>query len=561
MPRDFLAGHRYNFAVLYLWFGEWRMENYEMFALMVDCSRDAVMNVENVHSLILLLEKMGYDSLMLYTEDTYEVTGEPYFGYLRGRYSIEELREISVFGEEHHIEVIPCIQTLAHLNCIFKHEEYKPINDIDDILLVGEERTYELIENMFVSLEKAFLSRKVHIGMDEAHMLGLGKYKDKYGLKNRTDIFVEHLKKVYEIAIKHGFEPMMWSDMFFRLGSGGEYYDLNAKLDKKKLEGLPPVKQVYWDYYHKDVALYDKMIDLHREINDDVIFAGGVWTWVGYAPLLTYAEEVSKAAFEACRKKGVKKIIITAWGDDGAECSIFSSLSAIFFAREQALGVTDTVVIEKDFKKMFGYAYSDFKLLETPNILTHSSPKEALVNNPCKYFLFNDPLLGFFDNRVEFEDEAFYATHANALYEASKRVGEWGYLFTYLSSLCALLSKKLCLGVRLRSAYQNDDKKALAALLPLIEECLSSLDTFAIEFRARWRKENKPQGLEIGQIRLAGLKERLLETKRVVNEYLNHDERIAELEEKILPTYKNEQNEKEPICYNFYIGNATNSRF
>ncbi len=532
-----------------------------MFALMVDCSRDAVMNVENVHSLILLLEKMGYDSLMLYTEDTYEVTGEPYFGYLRGRYSIEELREISIFGQKHHVEVIPCIQALAHLNCIFKHEEYKPINDIDDILMIGEERTYELIENIFVSLEKAFLSRKVHIGMDEAHMLGLGRYKDKYGFKSRADIFIEHLKKVYKIAIKYGFEPMMWSDMFFRLGSGGEYYDLNATLDKKKLEGLPPVKQVYWDYYHKDVALYEKMIDLHRKINDDVIFAGGAWTWVGYAPLLTYAEEVARPAFEACRKKGVKKIIITAWGDDGAECSIFSSLSAIFFAREQALGITDMTVIERDFKETFGYAYSDFKLLETPNILTHSSSKEALVVNPCKYFLFNDPLLGFFDNRVELKDEELYDAHAKVLYEASKRVGEWGYLFAYLGSLCALLSKKLGLGAKLRATYQNGDKKAFAALLPLVDECLSSLDTFAAEFRARWRKENKPQGLEIGQIRLAGLKERLLETKRVINGYLDNNQPIAELEETILPTYKGDQNEKKPIWYNSYIGNATNGRF
>ncbi len=532
-----------------------------MFALMVDCSRNAVINVKNVRSLILLLEKMGYDSLMLYTEDTYEVSGEPYFGYLRGRYSTKELRDISFFGQEHHVEIIPCIQTLAHLNSIFKHKEYKPINDIDDILMVSEERTYQLIENMFVSLEKSFLSRKVHIGMDEAHMLGLGKYKDKHGFRNRTDIFIEHLRKVYEIAIKHGFEPMMWSDMFFRLASDGEYYDLNAKLDKKKLEGLPLVKQVYWDYYHKDVNLYDKMIDLHREINDDVIFAGGAWTWVGYAPLLTYAEEVSRAAFEACRKKGVKKVIITAWGDDGAECSIFSSLSAIFYIREQALGITDMAIVEKDFEKMFAYSYADFKLLELPNVLTHSCTKEALVVNPCKYFLFNDPLLGQFDNRVELKDEELYAKHAKTLYEASKRVEEWGYLFTYLGSLCALLSKKLGLGVKLRNAYQNSDKKALSAILPLVDECLSLLDTFAAEFRARWRKENKPQCLEIGQIRLAGLKERLLETKRVVQGYLDNNEPIAELEETILPTYKDDKNEKEPIWYASYIGSASNGRF
>ena len=37
---------------------------------------------------------------MLYTEDTYEVDGQPYFGYMRGRYSKEEMKEIDDFAAE-----------------------------------------------------------------------------------------------------------------------------------------------------------------------------------------------------------------------------------------------------------------------------------------------------------------------------------------------------------------------------------------------------------------------------------------------------------------------------
>ena len=35
---------------------------------------------------------------MLYTEDTYEVDNEPYFGYMRGRYSADELRELDDYA-------------------------------------------------------------------------------------------------------------------------------------------------------------------------------------------------------------------------------------------------------------------------------------------------------------------------------------------------------------------------------------------------------------------------------------------------------------------------------
>ena len=537
------------------------MKNYDMFTLMLDCSRNGVMNIPSLHKMILLLEKMGYDSLMLYTEDTYEVQNEPYFGYLRGRYTEAELKELCAFGQEHHVEIIPCIQTLAHLNCIFKHEPYSKAWDVDDILLVDEPRTYELIENMFASLERSFITRKVHIGMDEAHMLGLGKFKDLHGFENRVDIFIRHLKKVYEIAKKHGFEPMMWSDMFFRLASGGEYYDLNAKLDLEKLKGLPPVKQVYWDYYHQEEPFYERMIDLHRELSDDVIFAGGVWTWTGFAPLLTYGEQVSAPALEACRKKGVKKVILTAWGDDGADCSSFSTLTTLFFIREKALGIDDMSQIKKDFEEMFGCAYDDFKLLEIPNFLTHKRKDGWLCLNTCRYFLYNDPLLGIFDTRVELKDEALYADHAKKLKDAGKRAGEWGYLFDYLSSLCEAIGSKLTLGVKMREAYQKGDKDALKSLLPALETAAKKIEEFAKEYRTRWLKDNKPQGLEIGQIKHAGVKARLEEAKLRIEEYLKDGTPIPELDEKILPIKQDEEDPKEPmICYNSYLYMISNSR-
>lgn len=65
---------------------------------MIDCSRNAVASVESVKKWIDLTSSIGYNTLMLYTEDTYEVSGEPYFGYMRGRYSREELRGLDAYA-------------------------------------------------------------------------------------------------------------------------------------------------------------------------------------------------------------------------------------------------------------------------------------------------------------------------------------------------------------------------------------------------------------------------------------------------------------------------------
>ena len=86
---------------------------------MIDCSRNAVMKKETVFRWIDITSQMGYDTLMLYTEDTYTMEGHPYFGYLRGRYSREEIKEMDDYAAAKGMELIPCIQTLAHLRSIF----------------------------------------------------------------------------------------------------------------------------------------------------------------------------------------------------------------------------------------------------------------------------------------------------------------------------------------------------------------------------------------------------------------------------------------------------------
>ena len=107
------------------------------FGVMLDMSRNAVMKPQQVKTFASLIRKMGYNMLQLYTEDTYEVENEPYFGYMRGRYTQDELKDIVSYCESIGVEVIPCIQTLAHLAQIFRWKPYGGINDFADILLVG----------------------------------------------------------------------------------------------------------------------------------------------------------------------------------------------------------------------------------------------------------------------------------------------------------------------------------------------------------------------------------------------------------------------------------------
>ena len=61
---------------------------------MLDVSQgNAAPNVQSVRQLLRHMAVMGLDMLMLYSEDSYKVKEQPYFGYLRARYTEEELRD------------------------------------------------------------------------------------------------------------------------------------------------------------------------------------------------------------------------------------------------------------------------------------------------------------------------------------------------------------------------------------------------------------------------------------------------------------------------------------
>lgn len=503
---------------------------------MVDCSRNAVPNMKSAKYFIDCLEKMGYNTLMYYTEDTYEVQNEPYFGYLRGRFSAEELRTLCAYAEEHGIETIPCIQTLAHLNAIFRWDVYREINDTNDILLVENERTMLLLENMFRSLRACFKTDKIHIGMDEAHMLGLGKYLDRHGYQNRTEILLSHLNKVCRMAKKYGFEPMMWGDMFFRLAAHGQYY---VKIDEEAAQKIRPMipenlTLVYWDYYSTNEDTYRLMVDGNKKLCDRVIFAGGVWTWSGFVPSNNTTFAATKPAVTVCREKGISDMFFTMWGDNGAECSFFTALPTLFYAAELSRGNRDIESIGKKFSDLFGESYEDvlsigeldFPLKNATDITSCSS----------KLLLYNDVLSGIYDPIVPEDAEEKYADLARHFEECAARSSYFAPHFSCYAALARVLEKKARVGITLRAAYKAGDRDTLRKIAEeVLPETARKMREFLRLFRALWMSEKKPHGFDVQDIRIGGAVTRIESAVERINEYLDGKiEKIDELEETLL---------------------------
>lgn len=500
--------------------------------VMLDCSRNAVMRPEQVKEFAKLISEMGYNMLQLYTEDTYEITGEPFFGHMRGRYSQEELKDIDAYCASIGVELIPCIQVLAHLGQLTQWEPYAPLFDCHDILMAGDERVYSLIDKMFATLETCFTSRRVNVGMDEAFFIGRGRYQDEHGYRNRVEILLEHLVRVKEIADKHGFTIMMWSDMFIRLHNGGEYYGEDIRIPQETIEKVPEgVELIYWDYYSKDKSHYDNMLKTHLDFQNPIAFAGGLWTWTGFAPNLKFTWDTTEAAMRSVWEHSIDTVFFTMWGDHGKECSYYTMLPMLFAAAEMAKGNFDKENIEKQFEQKHGYAFEEFMNLELPNITDEG---ESHFNDPCKYLLYNDAFIGIFDFTVASDLTERYRKAAEILAK-SMNGRKYDYLFDMEKKLLDVLVKKADLGVRLRKAYQADDKEALRVLVEEFPVIRQRMRSFFDAFRDMWLRENKAFGLEVQQQRFGGLLYRMEECEARLRKYISGELfGIEELEEKSL---------------------------
>ncbi|AOM84499.1 beta-N-acetylhexosaminidase [Salisediminibacterium beveridgei] len=480
--------------------------------VMVDCSRNGVLRTGEVQSLLRKMALMGLNVMMIYTEDTYEVPEYPYFGYMRGRYNQEELAMCDAYADDLGIEMIPCIQTLAHLTEALKWNYAINLRDTEDILLAGEPQTRQFLEHIITAASKPFRSKRMHIGMDEAHQLGLGKYLDKNGYRERFGIMSEHLQDVVSIAEKYDLKTMIWSDMYFRLGSkDGAYYDLEASIPDEVVSSIPDTQLVYWDYYHTDQSFYQAFIQKHQSLGSTPVFAGGSWTWNGISPNYGKARATTEPALLACKEEGVQEVFLTMWGDNGAETPLSAGLPMLQLFAEHAY---QEFVSEEHLQYRFGTCaggyWEDFMILnqldETPGVSTSNLHE----SNPSKFLLWQDVLIGLYDKNVHgLPLNEHYKKLSTALEKAIVRNPQWQLLFCFYHNLARVLNIKAEIGIQLKQAYDADDTDAVRLLISEVEELKQRLNTLRESHRDLWFSINKPFGWEVLEIRYGGLHARL----------------------------------------------------
>lgn len=101
---------------------------------------------------------------------------------------------------------------------------------------------------------------------------------------------------------------------------------------------------------------------------------------MGFAPNNEFSRHVSLLAHDSCVKYGIQEVLITAWGDNGAEASVFSVLPTLQLWAELCY---TRCFVENHVKERFSSCvqgnYDDFMALDAANLVPgNSAPGDVL---------------------------------------------------------------------------------------------------------------------------------------------------------------------------------------
>ena len=517
--------------------------------ILFDCTRGNVLKVVTFKIWLRRLALLGFNMAMIYVKDAYQVPGEPYFGYMRGAYSMDEIKAIDAYAKKLKIEMIGAIQALGHMEPILRWPIYNCIKDTDAELLVDEPKTYELLEKILAFWSEALSSRRIHLGMDETRRLGQGVFLKKHGYEPPYSIYNRHLNRVCEICKKHRFEPIIWSDMYFCYANKDRtYYSKETVVPEDVKKAIPKMVQLsYWDYYNRDQSMYESMLTRTSDLNGSTPFmASGVWTWSNVWTDYEQTRGTVRPCIDACRKVGAKELIYTMWGDGGGVCDFNSAWAGLAWSADYAFnGGEDHDRTASLYGAVCGTDY-DRQLIAGDLAYTLPGPITSewfwsKVN--AEMMLWDDPIMGIYYNEiysrpVEHLHEKLLESWSGVLtklepYRSDSKAGRINYAWCTAN----VVTRKLRLRKVLLQAYDDHDTETLRKIADeTAPEIAAALKEWLTEFRTQWLDKYKPFGLELVQIRISGQIERFAELSREIRDYIDGKwETIPALENRITP--------------------------
>ncbi|MEA2525450.1 MAG: hypothetical protein QOF73_2677 [Thermomicrobiales bacterium] len=476
-----------------------------MRGLMLDVSRGRVPRLESLLELVRTLAHYKYNHLQLYTEHTFLFPRHPEIGAGAGAMTPEDVLTLDAVCREHHVELVPNLQSLGHQRVLLNLPRYEHLAETDWkwSLATAREETFALLDELYGDLLPNFSSHWFNVDADEPWDMGLGQSKSITEHEGIGRVYLRHILRLHELVTKHGRRMMMWADVLKH---------------HPELIGELPEDILLLDWWYESQERYETL-DALAASGRPFWVCPGTSSWTTLFPRLDNAVTNTRDYVRQGIAAGTSGMLLTEWGDDGHYQMPSNSWYLYLWGAEVGWsgGETERDAFEAAFDRLFladgsGAVTAAVRRL---GATTQTDPTWLTTWNTAMAFL-EEPLAGTLSEIVPAEMVAATREAAEALQPLLDRVRDRTirHDLGFAAAQILLATEKIETTRAIRAllgelggqpAPTDDGRRRFDGLLAAMRRQRDALPALVLEFEARWLAHSRPSEIRVNLDRFAAL--------------------------------------------------------
>ena len=287
--------------------------DFEVRAAMLDISRDKIPKLETLFDFVDFMAGVKLNQLQLYIEGfPFAYPSFPQVWQAEDPLTGEDVIELDRYCKDRYVELVPNQNSFGHMGPWLSRREFVHLAEETEgkeafgrywkaVLNPLDSRSIDFVNTTYEDLLPNFSSNLFNVGCDEV-ALGQDKTKEVCEERGAGRVFIDYVKKIYELVRRHGKEMMMWGDVFF------EHPEVFDELPKD-------IVVLDWGYTHD--FPYDDHGKLLASKNQPFYVCPGTGSWRSITGRTNNTLANLVNATVNGKKHGARGCLITDWGDRG----------------------------------------------------------------------------------------------------------------------------------------------------------------------------------------------------------------------------------------------------
>jgi len=266
-----------------------------------DISRGPIPTMDFFKRQIRTMAEFKMNMLTFYTEHVFKLDKYPFIAPEDG-ITADEVKELSAYARQFHVELVGNFQSFGHFYNILKHEQFKDLRETMGIITPAKEESYEFLSYVFSQIAPAYDSPLFNVNCDETYGLGEGPSKPEVEKIGVGGVYVKHMIRLHEILKGYGKRMMMWGDIAL------QHPTIVQQLPKDTI-------LLSWGYGAAEN--YDRAIEPFVKAGFEFMVCPGVSCWSQIFPNYNNAVVNIQNYVRDGAKFGALGMLNTTWDDDG----------------------------------------------------------------------------------------------------------------------------------------------------------------------------------------------------------------------------------------------------